>query len=559
MATERQTLSEGLAPIASRMRARYANVRPVSQVVLQLRPEEVAAPFETARDTVIAWMARRAGKSLPEDALAGRSFTLDDVGAQRTEAVAIEMPKYWAARLDDADKTIAQRVWTTEVGIGQNADGTVLFGARLQCVTRGEDPQFDPSIPRFVRDVASAVPAYLNGRRVSVEPWLVDTEAEVEDLVGLLLDPGRHGHVFVFALPEGSIAPSETAASAIDVARHAIGAAHVAIITGPASYLLSDRVGKEFSVFHQAVRTYRPAFNPGIDEPFAHPLTMPRRIESWNDNGPVAFQAMLIREALRQSVTGRDIEHRLPPYSQVRTVAGEIRRQAEREAGTSDAELLVIADEEIRRLEEALKREREEGQGLIGLAEDEKEQALEEAQQYKALNYNLQHRVEALEVQIQSSRRRSTRASLPVSLDQMEDWARENLSGSVEIHNRAFQGAKKSIYEDSSLIYQALLLLRDHYVPMRRLGGKKKLDAFNTACQELGIIEEASFTASRWGEEGDTYFVRYAGQRKMLDRHLKKGNARDERRCFRLYFFWDDESRQVVVGWLPSHLVTRAT
>ena len=49
------------------------------------------------------------------------------------------------------------------------------------------------------------------------------------------------------------------------------------------------------------------------------------------------------------------------------------------------------------------------------------------------------------------------------------------------------------------------------------------------------------------------------GKRVELDRHLKKGTNREPRYCFRLYFFWDDTTSQVVVGWLPSHLSTRAS
>jgi hypothetical protein len=42
--------------------------------------------------------------------------------------------------------------------------------------------------------------------------------------------------------------------------------------------------------------------------------------------------------------------------------------------------------------------------------------------------------------------------------------------------------------------------------------------------------------------------------------HLKPGrNTRDPTRCLRIYFFWDDEEEQAVVGWLPGHLESRLT
>ena len=58
---------------------------------------------------------------------------------------------------------------------------------------------------------------------------------------------------------------------------------------------------------------------------------------------------------------------------------------------------------------------------------------------------------------------------------------------------------------------------------------------------------------------GARIFVEFGGRRCELDRHLKGRNSRDPRLGFRLYFFWDDDTEQVVVGWLPNHLETRAT
>jgi hypothetical protein len=42
--------------------------------------------------------------------------------------------------------------------------------------------------------------------------------------------------------------------------------------------------------------------------------------------------------------------------------------------------------------------------------------------------------------------------------------------------------------------------------------------------------------------------------------HLKNGgNTRDPMRCLRIYFFWDDDEQQVVVGSLPAHLENHMT
>ena len=549
--------ASALIPLAAKFREREAIVRPVSQIILQLSADDAA--FSAARNTVLRWMNNRAGRKLPKIAWDGETFELEEVGAQRTAAVSIVSPHYWAARLDDADRNVAQRVWTTEIGIGQREGGSVLFGCRLLCVTRGDDAAFDRSIPSFVRQIAEGQEAQLDGYPITLRPRVLQTKSEVDDLVALLFDPKRQSDVIVFALPDNETDISKTAVSAEEVATKAIGTAHVAILTGPASFHLSDRVGREFSVFRQAIRTYKPGFNPDQDEPFRHPLALPHRITAWPDGGAAGYQKFLIDRMLAASVSTRDFEQRLPPFIAVRRAAAELRIATARKSGSSDAELLKLAEEEITKLRKALDEERETNAGLWQVAEDERDQALAEAQQAREANRHLRFRIDQQEQQIKAKNGAAATTPIPGTLDGFETWCATHLAGYVEIHNRAFQGINKSQYEDVSLIYNSLLVLRDKYVPMRRGGRLELKRAYEKACLDLGIEEDPTFVGPRAGEEGDTYFVRYGGRRVELDRHLKKGSAREPRRCFRLYFFWDNDQQQAVVGWLPSHLRTRIT
>src|SRR5262245_34848179 len=124
------------------MRGSFSVVRPVSQIVLQLRGKPGANAFEIGRNAVISWIRNRAGRPLPPEALKGESFELEEVGSQRAAAAAIEDPRYWAARLDDSDKDVPRRDWVTEVGIAERSNEETIFGARLHCVTIGEDKPF---------------------------------------------------------------------------------------------------------------------------------------------------------------------------------------------------------------------------------------------------------------------------------------------------------------------------------------------------------------------------------------------------------------------------------
>lgn len=542
-------------PVISRQTA----VRPISQVSFTLRGAKDTDNFDSARKQCLQWLAYRAGRPIPPTAWNGASFELEDVGAQRVGAISIEAPRYWAARLDDADRTVAQRTWVTEIGIGQQSNGSILFGARLTCVTRGDDAPFVRTIPGFVRSVVASGGAVLDGRLVGRDPWLVKSERDVDRLVELLLNRERHADVIVFALPEGSTNPQETAAPARDVHDLTLGAAHVVILTGPASFHLSDKVGREFSVFRQGVRTYLGKFNPDQDEPFRHPLTLPERIAVWPEGGPLGYAKMLAAYALGRSVGRPDREQRLPSYATIRRFSAQLGLERAKNAGSSDKDMLHLALEEVSQLQKAIEDQKKHDDELLETADAERQEAIQAAQQANARADVLRRQVQALEARLEAVGERPSEIPTPDVLNDFQGWSEMYLTGIVELHNRAFQGIKKSQYQDSSFLYKALLLLRNYYVPMRRDPSDAARKAYDDECGRLGLEESGTISKERVGEQGDTYVVNYAGKRRILDRHLKKGASKDQRNCFRLYFFWDEDSEQAVVGWLPSHLDTRQT
>ena len=124
MNPQRQDINEQLAPIAPTLRDGLSVIRPVSQVTLRLRPAKGHDRFTESIRHILRWMNRRAGRSLPDVAWQGQSFELTDIGAQRTAAVALPEPQFWAARLDDADRTVPLRTWVTEIGVGMDAKET---------------------------------------------------------------------------------------------------------------------------------------------------------------------------------------------------------------------------------------------------------------------------------------------------------------------------------------------------------------------------------------------------------------------------------------------------
>ncbi|MGB0694297.1 MAG: hypothetical protein ACPGOY_01525 [Rhodospirillaceae bacterium] len=550
-------LSKLLAPLLPNIRQNRASIEPVSQVHLSLYNDKDGTDvFEKAQSEILKFMARRAGGTLPPEAMEGKSFSIDDVGARRVEGIAIDEPKYWTLRFDDDDRNVAGRSWVIETALAKknNEKGPVHFGLRLQCIARGENPHYIRSVPNFCRDILRQCHARLDGRRVELSPWFIETEYDVETLVDFMQQKDRKSDIILVSLPEYSSDPKDSLIDVFKLSENIAGAAHVAVISGHAAFYLSDQIGREFSVYQQAVRTYRPGFDPGSEDPFSHPLSLAQRIRDWS-GGPEEYHRFVVSEVLRRTVSGPEAFERLPSFAEAKRTAAALRRQQAKQSGSTNDELFELAIEEIEELKKDIEAQKQESDDLLKASEEERENAEAEVLRLRGTLQHLQQRVQSLSV----GNSVSDATIFPNSLDELEHWAAKNLVGSVELHNRALRGAKQSEYEDASVIYQALLLLRDYYVPMRREGKPEQKQAFDHRCQELGIEEQQSFAGNRAGEHGEEYFIRIGPRRIELDRHLKKGNSREPRYCFRLYFFWDDATSQVVVGWLPSHLTTRAS
>lgn len=551
-----QDIKDQLALIGEKPREGLSVVRPVSQVTLKLRPAKGHDRFTESIKHVLKWMNRRAGRNLPGAAWRGQSFELTDIGAQRTAAIALPEQQFWAARLDDADKTVPLRTWVTEIGVGMDANGDTLFGARLICVSRGADEPFLRTVPGFVRAIMGDGPTEIDGVPLTRDISLVSTASEVDQLVTLLENPNRQADVLVFALPDGSSNPSEAAASANSVHNATLGAAHVYVLAGPASFLLTDRVGRELSVFRRAVRTYRPGFRAWVDEPSKHPLALPDRIASWSETAPGEFEQWLVNHSLSNAAHAPGREERLPSFNTVRQLAAQMERERLREAGGTDAELIRLFEQDNDQLRKDLQEQKGQYDGLLLTADAEREAAIQEANAAKAQALERLHRIRLLEKRLAESAAPQP-TPIPNTLDEFEAWCKEHLAGSVEIANRAYQGVRKSEFHDPQFIYRALLLIRDQYVPMRVEGTPARRQSYEEALHALQLEDSATGEGVKYA--ADLYSVQYGGGRRALDRHLKGSDSRDRRYGFRLYFFWDDESQIVVVGWLPSHLDNRAS
>ncbi len=529
---------------------RQRRVERVSQGAVQLPVYNADVAFRDARATILDWLRERTGRPLTDAMLRGETDSLDLPDAQLVETIGLADPRLWAARQEFLDPRVPGRTWVTEAMLAAPGGPALLLGFRLHCVTAGEPAPFTRSVPRFMRTLADSFDIRLD--RVDIEPDAtpVETAEEVDALVALLADPRRR-------MPVVGISMEDTAGGEVPLvdahrlAGEVFATAHVRLLSRAASFRLTERIGKRLSVFNGAVRIWWAPLQSS-DDPYNHPLWLGARIL---DEGAGFVRGTIVETVLRASAARRDADEAVPSFAEARRIASTLSRATALGTGRPSSEMLALYEAEVTRLMEQINEEKAYHVELLSMAAEDLRTVTAERDaaraEVDALRIRLDEMAKAL-----GRRDEQPDVTIPDGLEGLRDWAQSHLGHDVEVLPRALNAAKKSLFDDPSLAYRALLLLRDAYVPLRR-GDRSAKERWEAGLRRLGLHWAPVFSGPRAGEHASDYRVTYQGREVEIDMHLKGGNSRDPRYCFRLYFFWSEESRRVVVAWLPSHLPTR--
>lgn len=515
--------------------------RELLRVAATLAGAEPVAAAKAARSEVLSWAAKQVGDQLPTAAAEGRSF--EQFRGGRTclgASFEDEHRALWALRVDRPDANVAQRTWTTEVVIGYApTSGPALFSLRLLVSTPEESLPIDPAVPGLVRQVATACGLHHGDARVDGLPWFIATQADAEDLVGELTNPGRAVPYLVCSIAEGESAPR------VDVrvlAKVALGIARVVVVPSTHTWVLTEQFGKLRSVFSGAVRAYMPGFTQDAN-PYAHRLFL---IESTADDGRKrsalnSLRWLVANESLRRFRLGNDVV----AFSAVRESTLDFERQRLRQAGSSDSEQLEAAQIQIDALKDDLERSKAETDQWLS----EYERAEEETQSHQQQLRGAQFRIQQLLAQIKERGGEPDSAvELPESWDRFADWCDEVLSGRVMLSSRARRETKSADFDDPQAAARGLLWLANEYRDSR----------INGAVGDLRKPIADGIHNDRCG--ADSFDFAWNGRQEPVEWHIKNGgNTRDPQRCLRIYYFWDEESQIVIVASMPAHVRTGAT
>jgi len=527
--------------------------------------------FSRAVGVILKWVGRKVPKTpemeFPPGAWKGESFRAE-VPGQWVEAAASEgKPARWALRLEQPDSpgpygnhaAVAGRTWTTDLALGREENG-LSFACRVVCASLPyARAPVSLSRPRVVKDLAREVGLF-DGRPLDGKPWLVEGEEDLEALFELLLHPGRFLPVTLLSEPDPQEARVPVRRFVLDpgkLAEDLSGLSHLVLMPRELGFRWTRRMGRRWTAFNGAVVTYRPGINLQEDPPHLHPKVLLEHILFWRHDGlegERAFEAFLKERALRflaERAVRWDGVAFLP---EVRSLCAE---EARRRSGETAewGELYAQENEALRQQLDQAKKEAEQFCDLALAAERQRDAVLEE-------NKRLRAALDALRagLAVRSGGDPDAGLEFPESYEDLPTWVSRNLAGRLVLHPRAERALKDARFEDLSLVARALLLLAKEYRDFHC--GQGPWEAFEGRAKELHLRFGRSIEEGRAGQEGEEYFVRYpfgGPHRRLLEFHLRKGSDKDPRHHLAVYFFWDPETRQVVVGWLPSHLDNRMT
>lgn len=539
------TLREQLRPLRDQLRSAHPEVRPIVQVTCGLAGSPVEA-VRDARASILEWLRdKQRIRNLPGQAWSGESFEMD---ASIGQPIAVEAHgSVWAMRYDNADGGVPGRTWRTEAILAWR-DDLAFVGVRLSVISRKWDVPVAKSVPRAVLALCHSPGLREYGHDLVPTAIEIREPAEVDQLVALLECPQRTRPVYVLTLDTSG----KFVVDADRLASQTAALAHVVKLYPAAAWELSERIGKTHSVFGGAIRTYHPGFQRLTAPSFeSHPIATREWIERRFDNVR-KFADLLTRQAIDASVTSSNLEKSLPTFSAVRRGLAEKRLQEARSGRATGEELVRLFEDENTKLQADLA-------AAEDLASQSEKQVVVERQKVERLEaekYSLRSRIEHLEETLKAKGRQEI-VEYPESLQALDAWVARFLGDHLVLLPRALKSARKAEFDDVRLVCDCLMLLGREYRDLK-LGVISK-EELEHAARELGVTVSLAGDEARLLQWREQYEVDWHGERRLLDMHVKKGTSRDPRNSLRIYFFFDAENDQVVVGHLPTHLTNDLT
>ncbi|MGO9124402.1 MAG: hypothetical protein ACLP6G_05880 [Terriglobales bacterium] len=514
----------------------------VSAVLAGGDPNEAV---KAARNEVLKWAQNRTTGRLPVEAWGHDSFEHLSSG-RNCAAVRLTSDKedIWAARVEDPDKTVPGRIWTSEISVARTVDEPGRFTLRLLVGSPEISLTVEPHVPGVVRQVVNS-PGLLAGTiRLTDKFVTVRSDRDRDLLINALLDPSRRLPIIVLSVASHSSDPETPWLDPRTLAKACTGLALVVVLPSQYSWALTERFGKQLSVYEGAARVYLPGFTEDANPFGGHELILPTR--SFRPVDPESALTRLRWIAADGSVRRLRLGADVLSFAPLKALGLEQKQRALRKAGATDLERLKAANERIGILEERV-REGERYQAQFSDLHAEAEERAEIAEtQLKASGFRIQQLLEQIKT---SGVTPDANIVLPDGWDTFCDWCDDQLAGRVLLTPQGRRGIRAAEFDDVHLAARCLLWLANDL-------RESKLNGTGGSLRDR-VVEPGIVNAHCGADE---FEIEWQGGHCLVDWHIKNGgNTRDPRHCLRIYYFWDESSQQAVIASLPAHRRTDAS
>ena len=451
-----------------------------------------------------------------------------------------------------------------ETGIGV---GEMLSGIRERLLSLPRDGSFDQSS-------AALMDEFLDGLRARC-PDGVGDELQSLDFTEAVKEVQRAKFVeqTLATVLAGALSNIENEHSALLDFFEQDGSSLAALIPGPDDSLdeLAERL-REFLEEHTRLRLHRLARNMLEVE------SVSRKLDEY---GPIHGQADTFKEEQLRSARRAEMQEAID--RELRQLANLI--SGEPPAG--DPEVVESVEvpgaqttENVSLAPHIEKPDADPETGPIACSIDHYLPLLEEVQELRAQNRDLEHENDELEETCERLRQQlydvqNKEAGLRLALASQSDpevppatevasvedavrLARNSFAHRLVIATNSESSVEESQFKWPDKVLNALEWLATTYYDSR--SGKLTVTDLDTSCREHCDMWYKS-------SQGETTMIAYPnsyttvvdGDQIWLEEHIGKGNSFDPRRTIRIAFNWDKTRQQVIVGYIGRHQRTRAS
>ena len=502
--------------------------------------------FDAAKKEILRWIDNRSGGNLPREANEFKDFLVNFAGRNvECRAENLGDLRVWGVRAEDPDKNVPGRAWKTEIFLVCAKGKQPKISLRLRVANRGFDNDFIPSVPGVVKQIIE-VTGLVGPDGVSFSNGLnlVNDDAKFQSLVEYLTSDNRQiPLVIISQIPK----QNSYAINPGLILKRTWGVAHIFAISDVYSWRLSEKIGKNSSVFDGGAKVYYPAPDTMSDSPTMSVERLMTRsfMKSCQDSEtPIK---LIIGGLCEGSLERNRIGHEIVAFNDYSTKIMKHRLdllQKGETKSTNNNRLIQALKKQVHELEGNNKEQTE----LLEIAFEDTQKYKERAEEAERQQTSLIFKVNALKDAIGGTTE-ATNLLEPENWNDFIGWVEQKFAGKIILTPKARKGIKKAKYLRIIDACKSFNWLGD-----RGISGR--VDETGQPLREEIVADGIIHTHCG----GDGYEFQWQGSRLRADWHIKSGgNTRDPMRCLRIYYAWEPTQNLIVVSDMPAHIKTDAT